>query len=87
MTYMKSASEPMTTDELAKYFNGVTYGVGQHRKSHVFLTPDQATFTVRLVYQNYDTDEFRVCAERSDLESLTAAMSFARSEALRLGWV
>lgn len=87
MTYMKTATDPMSTEELAQYFNGVRFACGKHRTAHVFLTPDCATFTVRLVYQNYDTDEFRVCAERADLESLTAAMSFGRSEALRLGWV
>ena len=87
MTYMKSAVVPMTNEELAEYFTGVKYRVAKHRTASVFLTPDQATFTVRMVYQNYDTDEFRICSERSDLASLTAAMNHVDTEVLRLGWL
>lgn len=90
--YMKNETERLSTDELWTYLNGVSVRCCiPGTWVDVFITPGKRMFTVYMKSKRLKPgckrkQIFTVHSKRNDLEHLEAALAWARSEAVRLGW-
>ncbi|MBI2275732.1 MAG: hypothetical protein HYU74_00125 [Dechloromonas sp.] len=92
MQVMKNEADRLSMDELSTYLDGVTVPCRMPGTwAHVCITPGKRLFTVYMKSKRLKPGCKRkqiltVHSKRKDIEHLAAALAWARSEAVRLGW-
>lgn len=92
MHVMKNETARLSMDELSTYLYGVTVPCSvPDTWAHVVITPGKPLFTVYMKSKRLKPGCKRkqiltVHSKCNDIEHLEAALAWARSEAVRLGW-